>query len=697
MRLCTSNFRTPSAARRNRTKYEYDPATGRLTHTYTDDTDTSYDYNELGQLWHVTTTKLNGDTVDLVTTYTYDAVGDLDTVIQPNGVVEDYDYDNLNRLDKVTVTNSGNHELFEQDYTLLANGQRDYVIEKRFDGSSSTPFSTTKIDWSYDAENRLTSETRDEGNDATQNGGDYTDTFAFDLAGNRITKGHDAVGTTNDETITYAYNERDELTAEDSTNNANDATYSYDANGSTTEVTKGGTTQKYVWDLRNRMVGFDANGDGDTADTGDATYGYDTDGNRVSKTVVGTGTTYYVIDSNNLTGYAKALEEKSTPSASPTRSYVFGHDIIAQRDATNGTLFFLKDGHGTTRALTDGDGVVTEAYDFDAFLNPIGFDPATALAEWLAPDGRTDAETGLRLNGARYVTDARFLSSDAGWQFAGDPSSPSTLHIYSYTPSNPLVFIDPTGAMSESEAKAWIDDNLETIKADGNGDARALLGALSAIYVELRRQGKKDWLQDKVGMSQLYIPLGGDIAGSFGPGQIKTSFAEWTIEHDRYGTFARELGAEDNITLARQKIVNLIYDHPVRIAVSAMRTAIDDWDAAHSADPNIPDISTMPGILATLYNIGPKNWKSPHPNPQLGGTILTIDGKTANFGQHAKDFAESPFALSVMQRMGYTVGQQWSNRPAPQAPVKLPRKQSGSWLRDFLGDYLSRELFPLGF
>ena len=34
----------------------------------------------------------------------------------------------------------------------------------------------------------------DEGDDGIQSGGDYTDSYTFDLAGNRITKAHDAIG-----------------------------------------------------------------------------------------------------------------------------------------------------------------------------------------------------------------------------------------------------------------------------------------------------------------------------------------------------------------------------------------------------------------------------------------------------------------------------------------------------------------------
>ena len=127
----------------------------------------------------------------------------------------------------------------------LPDGQRDSVIEARYDGESAMPFSTVKIDWTYDALNRLRVEQRDEGNDGQQNGGDYTDTFAFDLAGNRIRRIHDAVGTAQDETVLSIYDGRDRLISADSTNNLNDAIHAYDLNGSTISVTTAGGTMKY--------------------------------------------------------------------------------------------------------------------------------------------------------------------------------------------------------------------------------------------------------------------------------------------------------------------------------------------------------------------------------------------------------------------------------------------------------------------
>jgi YD repeat-containing protein len=241
--------------------YDYDNATGQLTHTWTGANDSVHVYDDFGRLQTVSQSKLNNSSVDLTTTYTYDAVGNLDAVAQPNGVVTDYDYDGLNRLKHELVTNSNDNPLFEQDYTLLANGQRAQVIEKRYDGTSSTPFSTTRIAWTYDDEDRLTQELRDEGNDGIQNGGDYTDIYTLDLVGNRTAKEH-ATASGSVKTL-YTYNSWDQLLTEGVDDNHNDTLddpsevdrrYTYDENGSTTSVTSGPpgnqTVERYVWDLR---------------------------------------------------------------------------------------------------------------------------------------------------------------------------------------------------------------------------------------------------------------------------------------------------------------------------------------------------------------------------------------------------------------------------------------------------------------
>ncbi len=165
-----------------------------------------------------------------------------------------------------------------------------------------------------------------------QNGIDFTTTYAFDLAGNRVGKVHDAVGSAADQTVVSLYNSRGQITSADSTLDAFDSSYTYDANGNTIVETTGSSSKRYVWDLRDRMAGLDANNDGDTVDTGDATFAYDDAGVRVGKSVVGQSPISYLQSTNNPTGYSQVLEERTNGTL--TRSYLIGSDVIAQADGS---------------------------------------------------------------------------------------------------------------------------------------------------------------------------------------------------------------------------------------------------------------------------------------------------------------------------------------------------------------------------
>lgn len=154
----------------------------------------------------------------------------------------------------------------------------------------------------------------------------------------------------------------------------------------------------------------------------------------------------------------KVIEERTAPEGqSPTtatldKSYTYGLDLISQTDhstASPKTSYYLYDGHGTVRGLTDDLGHVTDEYDYDAFGILIREDGTTENA-YLYAGEQWDADLGLYYLRARYldVEDGRFMSVDPFDGVLGDPRS---LHKYLYAHANPVMNIDPTGRMTAVE------------------------------------------------------------------------------------------------------------------------------------------------------------------------------------------------------------------------------------------------------
>jgi uncharacterized delta-60 repeat protein/RHS repeat-associated protein len=505
--------------------HEYDPTTGLLIETWTGNTktsattDTLYGYDQFGRLASVSSAKINGaaptapairherddaagnvlqtaaDNALPTSLYVYDADGNLDKVLLPDGLTTDYTYDDLNRLSLETVTRDDpstantieTRPVLRFDYNyydsgaadedhrrrlmIESDGQRGGVVETRYNAAGNA-FSTNYIDYEYDTLGRLTKETRDQDNDGNDDTYDSITSYAYDSVGNRLSETFDSPDNTKDDTVTYRYGEVDgsfNLTSTDANDHlrwerhvVNGVTttieYRYDANGSTTEkITTGGSSSdiKYVWDLRNRLVGLDANGDGDTLDSGDVNYAYDTDGDRVSQTPAGGATTYYLVDKGNPTSYSQPLEERIGTTL--TTTYVIGADVIAQaRSSQSHALeYLLYDGHGSTRAIakatvnsfSDSLIVANSEIDYDAFGTAAGLvslDTANSVSELLYSGEQYDSSLKEQYLRNRYYNQfiGRFSSFDS---FEGSTETPLSLHKYVYTEDSPSNGIDPSG------------------------------------------------------------------------------------------------------------------------------------------------------------------------------------------------------------------------------------------------------------
>ncbi len=407
-------------------------------------------------------------------------VGSLAQTRSPNGVVTDYDYDTLNRLDLLRNFNDDGDHIYETDqgatdvllsefnYDVRADGKRTGVSEKVTDGSSTEE---TRVDWLYDNIGRLTQEVF---NQATGDTLDFTADYLFDLVGNRLEKSVDNTDpAAADEVITYTYDANDRLLTEtkdaDGTADDSHTVYKYgDTNEKTQQTKKSvwpnltGTGDEsaitdYTYNLQGRMDSADVDLDADGYVDRREEYEYDDSGIRVAKTekidsdddgtVDTTIRTDYHVDKKNHTGYAQVLEEMLNGTLE--RTYTVGHDVFAETIAVGQIRHLLKDGHASTRQLVDATGAVinsgtAQIFAHDAYGVPIGFDPVLALTSLLYNAEQLDKLTGLQYLRARYydLATGRFNRLDP---FSGNNSDPQSLHKYLYVHGDPVDGIDPTG------------------------------------------------------------------------------------------------------------------------------------------------------------------------------------------------------------------------------------------------------------
>ena len=123
-------------------------------------------------------------------------------------------------------------------------------------------------------------------------------------------------------------------------------------------------------------------------------------------------------------------------------SYSYGDDLISQTQGTT-THYYHYDGLGSTRALSDASGALTDTYAYDAFgelLQQTG----TTENHYRFAGEQYDAGLDQYYLRARYYDQGvgRFTQQDT-WM--GRDSDPITLHKYLYANSDPANHTDPTG------------------------------------------------------------------------------------------------------------------------------------------------------------------------------------------------------------------------------------------------------------
>jgi RHS repeat-associated protein len=410
-----------------------------------------------------------------VTRYFYNAVGNRDSVSNANGTSTGYRYDNLNRLTKVTNYGPGNSMISSYTYMLNNAGIRTAVTE--LDGS--------RVDFGYDPSYKLTSEERTGINP-------YSIDYMYDNVGNRLTK------IENGSTTTYSYNTRDQLTTESSS--AGTITYNYDAAGRQIRKNENSGVTSYSWVDNDRMESVNG-------PSVSVSYEYDNAGQRVSENSA-SGEKNYLIDYQ--LPYGQVIAE-SDAAGNVVVGYVYGMERISQNRNSN-VHYYVADGQGSIRQMTDNTGNVTDSWTYDAFGNIINRTGTTENSFTYTGES-FDPNAGFYYLRARWYKpeNGRFTSVDP---YEGENETPLTQHRYIYAGADPINLNDPTGEFfGISEMTAMIA-MLSTVSISAT---MSFAGQGGADHAPTRKGFDDMWRNYPIGLSaeSVYILIGGKVEWNY--------------------------------------------------------------------------------------------------------------------------------------------------------------------------------------
>jgi len=482
------------------------------TFDYTDAGRPQSETDPLGNMWQygydsrgrpTTTIYPGGETA----TPTYDAAGNIVRLLYSGGPDLQSTYDNLNRLltannlsltrdveGRVTNTeNPGTNfgatyddggRLKTVTYPSTGSGQDLFTVTYSYDATTgllsrvTDNLTNTQIDFTYDSDRRLTGTTRSNGvnttftwdnasrltriQDGPSTGSGIIDLqYTLDAAGQvsqaKMTVPLDPSGLLEVGTDNFSY---------DAASQVSTSGYTYDQRGRLSAT----PNDTLTWDGASRLIGISSK---------PVTLSYNGLGDLMARTEDGKTIHYYynyaigltpiVAESletggNGDTATRRRKEEQMSPTASPgqplsasefKRYYVWtpGGSLLYMIDVQNGNkvYFYHFDRTGSTLALTDSTGTVTDKYAYGPYGGLLGHQgsntqPFTFVGKWgVRQEGAGGSLYHMR---ARYydAVTQRFISREPLWPLINDPLQ---LNPFAYAKANPIIWVDVTGRFQD--------------------------------------------------------------------------------------------------------------------------------------------------------------------------------------------------------------------------------------------------------
>lgn len=379
-------------------------------------------------------------------TVTYDGDGNPSVITDGRGMVSDRDYDALNRLTRVGYGRTG----ASAPYSYQSQRSFSYDTGNRITGITDTSSGAGTISYTYNDRNDLTSETTGAG----------TITYTYNDDGQRTSMTPSGISPVN-----YGYDTAGRLTSVNQGSTTVNLTV--DADGRTTRVSLPGGTASYQYDLAGQLTAINYTTPSGNP-LGDLAYNYDAAARRVEMTgswsrsnlPVAQGTASFDAD-NRLTALAG-------------QSLAYDGDGNLTNDGTNA---FSWNARGQLSSITGPS--TAAAFTYDPVGRRIGatvngtttgyrYDAADTLAELTSPTGSPTATylRGLGVDDAFTRTDSTgqssFLKDALGSTLALTDNTGTIQTSYTYDPdgtptltggttTNPVTFTGrETGGLPDS-------------------------------------------------------------------------------------------------------------------------------------------------------------------------------------------------------------------------------------------------------
>ena len=309
-----------------------------------------------------------------------------------------------------------------------------------------------KYDYTYDSLSRVTKRIVTNLSDNTTS----EEVYAYDNAGN-ITS-----CTVSNGANTFVYDQNNRLIS------YNGQAVTYDMDGNMLSATLNGAQMSFVYDSANRLIS-----------AGQNSYTYNVEDVRV-RNLCGESETTYAYNTN---GRLSQLLVKTTDGV--ITKYVYGIGLIGEETSGSFKTYHF-DYRGSTAAITDINGNVTDTFEYDTYGNLVSR-TGTSVVIFLynGRDGVVTDSNGLIYMRARYYSPElrRFINADI---IAGEISNAVTLNRYAYANGNPVSNIDPFGLSAERGNKNWYGASyMEKYSVTTvNNDLINILGLIKVSYTQ---------------------------------------------------------------------------------------------------------------------------------------------------------------------------------------------------------------------